>query len=98
MNNYMELTSRVDEDSLINDLPPTIKEEIFFYQFGNIINQLQFLQELDNDCVWGIVKHLKKIMYLNHDKIYNDDDLSETMYLIHKGKVKLFAENGYAFA
>ena len=31
MNNYLELFARVDEEALINELPPTIKEELFFF-------------------------------------------------------------------
>lgn len=31
LNNYNELFSRVDEEALINELPPTLKEELFFH-------------------------------------------------------------------
>ena len=99
LNNYNELFSRVDEDALINELPPTLKEELFFHQFGSLIDNLEFLQDLENnECTWGIVKNLKKIKYERGDKIYHDNDLSETLYLINKGNVKIYAENGFAIA
>lgn len=99
LNNYNELFSRVDEEALINELPPTLKEELFFHQFGALIDNLEFLQDLENnECTWGIVKNLKKIRYEKGDKIYHDKDLSETLYLINKGHVKLYAENGFPFA
>lgn len=99
LNNYNELFSRVDEDALINELPPTLKEELFFHQFGSLIDNLEFLQDLENnECTWGIVKNLKKIRYERGDKIYHDNDLSETLYLINKGNVKIYAENGFAIA
>lgn len=41
---------------------------------------------------------MKKIRYEKGDKIYHDKDLSETLYLINKGHVKLYAENGFPFA
>ena len=47
---------------------------------------------------WGIVKKLKKIKYEKNDKIYLDKDLSETLFLIHKGSVRLLAENNFPFA
>jgi len=72
MNNYLELFARIDEEQLINELPPTLKEELFFHQFGGLIDNLNFLQDLDNDCTWGIVKALKKIHYERGDKIYHD--------------------------
>jgi len=37
LNNYVELFSRIDEDAMISELPPTLKEEIFYHQFGNLI-------------------------------------------------------------
>jgi signal-transduction protein with cAMP-binding, CBS, and nucleotidyltransferase domain len=62
-----------------------------------LIESLNFLQDLENDCTWGIVRNLKKIRFEKGDKIYQDKELSETMFLIHKGTVKLYAENGYPF-
>lgn len=98
MINYLELFARIDEEALINELPPTIKEELFFHQYGGLLDNLHFLQDLENDCVWGIVKALKKINYEKGDKIYHDKDLAETMFMIHKGTVKLYADNGFPFS
>ena len=44
------------------------------------------------------MRQLKKVSYERGDKIYNDQEQSETIYFIHKGEVKLFAENDYYFA
>lgn len=44
-----------------------------------------------------MVRHLSKISFEQDDIIYADDELSETMYLINRGQVKLVAENAYAF-
>jgi len=98
INNYIELFSRVDEESMISELPPTLKEEIFYHQFGTLIYDLPFLQDLDNDCTWGIVKCLKKVKYEANDKIYNDGELSDALYLIYKGTIKLYADNSFSFA
>ena len=97
-NNHLELFAKVDEESLINELPPTIKEELFFHMYGSLLESLEFFQQLDNDCTWAIIKCLKKVKYDKGDKIYHDKDLSDNMYLIHKGTVKLYAENDYPFA
>lgn len=42
-NNHNELFSKIDEEALINELPPTYKEEVFFHQYGNLVYDLQFL-------------------------------------------------------
>lgn len=44
-----------------------------------------------------MVRHLSKISFGQGDIIYADNELSETMYLINRGQVKLVAENAYAF-
>lgn len=96
-NNHNELFSKIDEEALINELPPTYKEEVFFHQYGNLVYDLQFLQELESDVTWGIVKHLKKSKFEKTDVIYRDKSLSETIYFIYKGVVKLYAENDFSF-
>lgn len=97
MNNHTELYARIDEEVLISELPPTYKEEVFFHQYGNLIYDLTFLQELATDCTWGIVKFLKKSKFEKTDIIYRDKSLSETIFFIYKGVVKLYAENDYPF-
>ena len=46
---------------------------------------------------WGVVKFLKKSKFEKTDVIYRDKSLSETIYFIFKGSVKLYAENDYPF-
>lgn len=41
---------------------------------------------------------MNKLEYNRRDKIYDDGAISESIYLIYKGTVKLYAENGYPFA
>lgn len=88
----------MDEEALIAELPPTLKEEVFFHQYGRLIEQFEFFQDLErSECIWGMVRHLSKISFGQGDIIYADNELSETMYLINRGQVKLIAENAYAF-
>lgn len=52
---------------------------------------------MESDVTWGIVKHLKKSKFEKTDVIYRDKSLSETIYFIYKGNVKLYAENDFPF-
>jgi len=61
------------------------------------MNDLEFLQNLDNDITWGIVKKLKKTKYEHNDRIYVDGELSDSMFMIYKGNIKLYAENDFPF-
>lgn len=98
-NNYLELFRKVDEETLVSELPSTIKEEVLFHQYGSIIKKfLFFKKQNNNEFVWLIVKQLDKIQFDKGDIIYHDNNISECMYLIHKGIVKLFAENDFPYA
>ena len=89
----------MDYDHLVDELPSTIKEEILFHQYGQLISRFDFFQTLqNNDFVWGILRNLSKTTYDKFDIIYKDNQIANAMYFIHKGYVKLYAENDYAFA
>lgn len=97
--NYTEIFSKDKMEGMINELPPTLKEEVFFNQFGNLIQSLDFFNLLgDNECKWGLVREMSKLEYNKGDKIYNDQELADSIFLVYKGVVKLYAENGYPFA
>jgi len=67
-------------------------------QYGKLIENTKFLREIrDYECVWAIIKSLKKVTFDPSDRIYLDKELSEMIYFIHSGHVKLFAENQYPF-
>lgn len=91
--NFAELFSKVDEDSMLNELPSTLKEEVFFHQFGSIIKKFDYFEKFrNNDLTWAIVKAFKKISFTPGDVIYADNSVADCMYFIHLGYVKLFTE------
>lgn len=57
----------------------------FFEKIGN------------NDFVWSILQKIIKISFDRGDIIYTDDKYANSMYLIHMGYVKLYAENDFPF-
>jgi hypothetical protein len=51
--NVNELLNPVDISQIIHELPPNFKEELFFYQYGDVIKDLQFFQNVDsNEAKW----------------------------------------------
>ncbi len=96
--NFSELYQKLDMDVIVNELHPTLKEELFFYQYGELIKKLEFIQNISHsECKWAIVRSLKKIMFGKGDLIYNDNYISESIYFIETGQVRLYAENGFPF-
>ena len=60
-NNYSELVTRVESDSMIDDLPPTLKEEVFFHVFGVIIQRFNFLRmnQAEEGFKWAVVRKFR---------------------------------------
>ena len=89
----------IDEETMLNELPSTIKEEVQFHRYGSIIKKFQFFKKsTNNSFVWQVVKCLTKIAFEKNDIIYHDDSISDSMYLIHNGIIKLHAENDFPYA
>ena len=96
--NYNELFARIDEDAMLGELPSTLKEEVLFHQYGSIIKRFEFFTKMtNNQFVWATVKKLAKLAYDKNENIYIDNSISDCMYFIHKGQIKLYAENDYPF-
>lgn len=68
---------------LFDDLNPTLKEEIFFHQFADKIDQYDLFNNItDQDCKLSLMKHLKKVTYEKHSKIYKDNDIADSIYFV----------------
>ena len=48
MNNYSDLFIKIEVDAMIDELPPTMKEEVLFFQFGKLIDEFSFLYDLND--------------------------------------------------
>ena len=82
-NNYDELFSRIDEKSLINELPITLRDEVLQHQFQGLMTSLEFLRTCKNtEFIWALVQMLKKIKVDKGDVIYVDGEFSEEIFFI----------------
>lgn len=96
--NAFDVFSRFDEEELVAELPASLREELVFQQFGEVVEMLQFLKTFNSHLLWNVVKRLKNITYHPQDRVYEDAELSEYIFLLHKGRVNLYAQNGFPFA
>ena len=96
INNHEEVFAVMDEGAMINNLPNNYKEELFYFQYGNLIEKLIFLKELPIELTWALVENLKKVQYNKGDVIFEKNELSDSIYFIFKGKINIIAENGFS--
>ena len=75
--NYSEQYLKVEIENLTNVLPPNLKEEIFFHQYGFLVQEFSFLRSVDNmDFTWSLVSNLQKIRYMRNDVLYTNGFIS----------------------
>lgn len=76
--------SKIEEELIIKELPPTLKEEVLFHQYGKIMFKFAFFENMgNNDFVWSILQKINKITFDRGDTIYTDDKYANSMYLIN---------------
>ena len=57
LNNYNEISKKVETEDLLNELPHSLKEEVMYAEFGSLVDKIDALREsTDNDFVWAIVQ------------------------------------------
>jgi CRP-like cAMP-binding protein len=98
-NNYNELFSRIDENQLLQELPITLRDEVFIHKYQGLLDSIDFLRECENnEFVWALVQLLRKIKVDKDDVVYWEGDFAEEIYFIKQGKIKLYSDNGLPFA
>ena len=98
-NNYIDVLFKVDIEQMIHDLPSWIKEDVLVNQYGFLIKHFEFFTDIQEPSAWwGIVQKLVKITYEKGEKLYVDGAISDQVFFIHKGVVKLYGDFGYPFA
>lgn len=61
-NNYQSLFSKDDEQSLIQTLPPSLRDEILRITYGEIIENIIFFKSMtDGEFLWKILPVLNSI-------------------------------------
>jgi hypothetical protein len=60
MNNRKTLFSQQDEEELLNELPNSLREEILYHQYGQLVEQTRMLWKIqDNEFIMAFIQHAK---------------------------------------
>eukprot|EP00347_Sterkiella_histriomuscorum_P012023 403370187 len=97
-NNYETLHNQEEEANLVKDLPPSLRDEVFSNTYGEIIQTVEYFRNItDSDFLWRILPLLKPVKLEKDDVLYWKGDLSEDIYFILKGTIRLYSGKGYPF-
>lgn len=79
---------------MLEQLPSVLKEDVYFFQYGKLIENSLFLREFENsDVIWILVRYLKKQSNELGDYVYRQNEISDNMYMVHSGFVKIYSDD-----
>lgn len=88
----------MDEEALLAELPVSMKEELLYRQYGGLVETVRMLRDCDdNEFVWAVVQVAMQMKYEKDDTIFWPGDFSDVFFMIYRGQVSLFAQNGHVF-
>ncbi|OMJ94420.1 hypothetical protein SteCoe_2474 [Stentor coeruleus] len=96
--NYEEnIFSWFDQDSLMNELPSSLRTEVSLHMHHKIVEKVYFFQDKDPGFISYMVPKLRTICLQAGDYLYKEHEYPDEVYFLTKGRVNLLAHNGAAF-
>ena len=96
--NYEEnIFSWFDQDSLMNELPNSLRTEVSLHMHHKIVEKIYFFQDKDPGFISYMVPKLRTICLQAGDYLYKEHEYPDEVYFLTKGKVNLKTQNGIAF-
>lgn len=106
-NNYETIYCKDNEEAIIKMLPPSLRDEVRRNTYGDIVEKVKFLRNMDDvDFLWKLLPLLTAFKIEKTDVIYWKDDhaedsklakLNSIVYYIIKGTITLYTEKGNPF-
>lgn len=78
-----------DEQALIEELPPSIKTDLYFSIHGGIIEKVPLFREASEEFLREIVVALRPTVFTPGDLIVRKGEIGDEMYFINRGTVEV---------
>ena len=86
-----------DQDSLMNELPSSLRAEVSLHMHHKIVEKVYFFQDKDPGFISYMVPKLKPISLQPGDFLYKQLEYPDEVYFLTKGRVNLLTYNGLVF-
>jgi CRP-like cAMP-binding protein len=96
-NHEQNVYSWFSHDSLLKELPASLRTEISLHMHKKIVEEVVFFQDKDPGFISYIVPALKHITFRNLEFMFSEGDYADEVYFLVTGRVNLKAANGIAF-
>jgi hypothetical protein len=82
----------INEDDILNTLSRPLREDIFVVTRGNAVRKCPFFKFYSFDFLRILIRSLRHAIFAPGDLIIKENDLSNSIYFILKGRVEIFHE------
>lgn len=96
-NHEQNVYSWFSHDSLLKELPASLRTEISLHMYKKIVEKVSFFQDKDPGFISYIVPTLKHISFKSGELMFTEGDYSDEVYFIVNGRVNLKASNNVTF-
>ena len=96
-NHEQNIYSWFSHDSLLKELPASLRTEISLHMHQKIVERVGFFQDKDPGFISYIVPTLKNITFKSGEVMFQEGDYADEVYFIIFGRVNLKASNGVVF-
>lgn len=83
-----------DERSLLEDLPPTLRQELSLVLKSDLIEKVPFLEGASRELVNDLCKELEPVVFTPGDVVVRAGDHGRHVYFISSGSVEVLGEDG----
>jgi len=96
-NHEQNVYSWFSHDSLLKELPASLRTEISLHMHKKIVEKVVFFQDKDPGFISYIVPTLKHITFKSEELMFAEGEYADEVYFLVTGRVNLKASNGIAF-
>ena len=86
-----------DQDTLMNELPSSLRSEVSSHMHYKIVAKIHFFLDKDPAFISYMVPKLRTICLQAGDFLYKEHEYPDEVYFLTKGRVNLLAHNGKIF-
>ena len=83
-----------DESSVLEDLPPTLRQELSLVLKSDLIKKVSFLRDASLELVQALSLEMRAVVFTPGDIILQEGDTGRHMYFISRGTVDVLAADG----
>lgn len=87
-----------NDESIINDLPKTIKDELRIYMKAKLIREIPLFDHTPEEVLKKLAANLKQEFCIPGKKIIHQGDTGKEMYIISHGSVEVLSAKGEVMA